>query len=384
LRRFRPLLPPAVLALGWAVLGAGLFASPLPKPQQPAEQTADADVSGVVASGRDGEPVPYALVKIASLERRTFADADGRFRLRRVPPGVYRVRAEQLGYATAELGVTVPRDGSAPEPVVLELEPRPIPVEGIAVSAEPVECADPGFPDPETADHAAQILDELRKNLERQRLLIERYPLQLRGEQRRQYLTLGGKVVGEHVDTIVVDLRGGSEASFYRPGSLVEVDTVRSGKVLDVKWRLRLASHSDLFRDIFQQNHCFRYVGTATVRDQVLHRIDFIPVAAIRTADVTGSLFIDGRGFVLRSATMSSVNFPEFPIGPRSFRVAITYREIYPGLLVAETVQSSIGHRNSKHEGRGFSVFVQHDRYFEYEFLGPEPGADVAGAGEER
>jgi hypothetical protein len=359
--------------MGWAVLGRGVLAAPLQEP-------ARSDVSGLVVSSHDGEPVSYALVKIVSPQRTAFADADGRFRLRRVPPGVYRVRAEQLGYATAELEVTVPRDASVPEPVVFELDPRPIPVEGIAVSAEPVECADPGFPDPETAGYATRILDELRKNLERYRLLIERYPVRIHGEVTKQYLSPGRERAITYVDSSVFILR--PDTTPYRPGSLVRVDTIEPGKVWNVT--LRRTTHQDLFREAFQRNHCFRYVGTATVRGEVFHRVDFIPVAAIRTADVAGSLYIDGRRFVLRNAVFRAVNFPELPIGPKSFRVAVVYREIYPTFMMPETVEMWIGARNLKHKGLEFDTFLQRYRYLEYEFVGPEPGGDEAGAGEAR
>jgi len=60
-------------------------------------------------------PIDSAEIRIASMQRRTFSDANGVFRLDGVKPGSYEVRARRLGFAPQVRRVTVGNDrgGSA-------------------------------------------------------------------------------------------------------------------------------------------------------------------------------------------------------------------------------------------------------------------------------
>lgn len=66
-----------------------------------------ADLVGVVASAETGKVIDGARVSIPELDLSFTSDAEGRFELRRMPPGTYRVRIQYLGYSTNESPVPV-------------------------------------------------------------------------------------------------------------------------------------------------------------------------------------------------------------------------------------------------------------------------------------
>ena len=106
-RRLGPLLV-AVAAMAW---GGPLTA------QQPADapgvdSTAApsdtfADLVGVVASRTTGEPIADALISVPELDLSFASGTGGRFELRRLPPGTYRLRVQYLGYSTNEQAIEV-------------------------------------------------------------------------------------------------------------------------------------------------------------------------------------------------------------------------------------------------------------------------------------
>ena len=66
-----------------------------------------ADLVGVVASAETGEVISDARVSIPELDLSFASTPEGRFELRRVPPGTYRVRVQYLGFSTNESPVPV-------------------------------------------------------------------------------------------------------------------------------------------------------------------------------------------------------------------------------------------------------------------------------------
>lgn len=66
-----------------------------------------AHVGGVVRD-EDGEPVADAWVAVPSLARLAFSDAQGRFRLARIPPGTHEVRVRDRGGRETGAELTVP------------------------------------------------------------------------------------------------------------------------------------------------------------------------------------------------------------------------------------------------------------------------------------
>jgi hypothetical protein len=80
-----------------------LFAGALPARAQEGGGT----VEGVATEAGDGRPLPYSMVRLlpvparAGESLRVLTEADGRFRIARVPAGEYRVQLERIGYQSA-------------------------------------------------------------------------------------------------------------------------------------------------------------------------------------------------------------------------------------------------------------------------------------------
>jgi iron complex outermembrane recepter protein len=107
------------------------IAAPLPG----AEPETGAVVQGVVRS-TEGGALPHAHVALAGTYRATMTDADGRFVLRGVAPGRYRLEASTLGYRSAGRDIEVGGPGAVLW-LELLLETSPLSIPGVQVTATP-------------------------------------------------------------------------------------------------------------------------------------------------------------------------------------------------------------------------------------------------------
>ena len=116
---------------GGALLGALLGLGALTPAIAEAQQQTGEIVGRVVAASTSG-PIGTALVSIEDVGLRATTDAQGRFRLGRVPVGTFRVDVTALGYRPLQRQVTV----GAGERVSLavELAVRPIELGGLSVN----------------------------------------------------------------------------------------------------------------------------------------------------------------------------------------------------------------------------------------------------------
>jgi iron complex outermembrane recepter protein len=134
----------STLRLLSALLLVGATAFPLPAASQPREGSAVAPLgalAGRVVEGGNGRPVEGALVLTTRPVRSAVTDRDGRFFLREPGDGPLRIRVEAPGYAALEAEVRGPvhaPPGGASAPLVLELLPDPLRLEGLAVTASPL------------------------------------------------------------------------------------------------------------------------------------------------------------------------------------------------------------------------------------------------------
>ena len=64
-------------------------------------------VTGVVRSRHTGEPLPYASVVLVGTGRGTPAGREGRFVIRDIPPGAYRIEASYVGFEKLDREVTI-------------------------------------------------------------------------------------------------------------------------------------------------------------------------------------------------------------------------------------------------------------------------------------
>lgn len=96
------------------------------------------EVRGRVTEQSSGTPVPGAVVEVAGSGLRTFAAADGGFRLRGLLPGEREIRVHAPGYRTSTVAIQAENGRSLWLPVALESET--VALEGIRVTAERVEA----------------------------------------------------------------------------------------------------------------------------------------------------------------------------------------------------------------------------------------------------
>lgn len=129
--------PVRPLLAATAAIALWLLASP-----PTAAQQEPGEIRGTVVDVRRQAPVGLAAVSIPALDRRTVADAEGRFRFRDVPPGSYELRVRFLGYEAAVREVEVPSGGT--RTVEVRVAPGPVELEELEVSVRSLTWV-PGF-----------------------------------------------------------------------------------------------------------------------------------------------------------------------------------------------------------------------------------------------
>jgi iron complex outermembrane recepter protein len=92
-------------------------------------------VEGVVRAG-DGSPLPHAQVVALPTGRGTVTDRAGRFVLRDLAPGRYRLEVTAIGYRPVVEEVEV-RAGGGPVRLAVTLTPTPLSIPGVQVTATP-------------------------------------------------------------------------------------------------------------------------------------------------------------------------------------------------------------------------------------------------------
>jgi len=90
-------------------------------------------ILGRVVDAASGEPLVNAIVAVPARSIAVLSSEDGSFRLERVPTGTQILRVQQFGYAELVEVVTV---AGPTLDVVIELQPAPLPVQGLDVVVE--------------------------------------------------------------------------------------------------------------------------------------------------------------------------------------------------------------------------------------------------------
>jgi vitamin B12 transporter len=119
----------AAFACGIALLALSVFHPRRALAQWPGH------IHGSVTDAVTGSPVSQVAVQLPELSRTTTSDPAGTFRLRGVDPGVHRLVVARLGYAPAEILVSV--ENGAIARVRLMMTPAPVGIEGVGVRVDP-------------------------------------------------------------------------------------------------------------------------------------------------------------------------------------------------------------------------------------------------------
>jgi hypothetical protein len=281
-----------------------------------------AQVSGVVLSEADGQPIPYSTIIVGDDAPGRFASAAGQFTLGAA--GKYRVRARQIGF--------VPLDTTVSESGTLVLRLQPI-AAGIAATAAQRQrgCDAPGL------DATGAVFELLHDNAERYRILLDQYPFNYRMEEsRRVRLTPLGDAVhpmGDAdqdsviaVDTASYDSR---QRHQYSVGSVLYEERTSTGEKRTIMY---LPTLSDLADPAFEATHCFAYAGDAHHE----MRIDFRPDDRIKTPDIAGSVYLDDVKYIVRRAAFR-LTHGGGALGAASLTVTTTFREVKPSVPTLES-----------------------------------------------
>jgi hypothetical protein len=84
---------------------------------------ATGSIAGTLRDATTNDPLSGAQLVVVDLNRTAVTDADGRYRLDRLPAGTHRLLVRRIGYAPRTLDALVPADGAIEIMIVLRAEP---------------------------------------------------------------------------------------------------------------------------------------------------------------------------------------------------------------------------------------------------------------------
>lgn len=317
-------------------------------------------VSGAIVADGTGFPIPYSTVRLLPLGRERFADRNGSFIYYAVPPGPYHVVVRMLGYMPIDTAIVI-QPGVAVALTVTMVR-IPTSLEEVQVKAPPRRCIFPdemGYvEDPELG----MVLNEAKKNAQREQLLRRTYPFEYRLAQSHDTHDMVDSTAIMQYDTVTYR----SDDSWrYRKGRVVSDD--RNRLFGDVRL-MRLPTLADLADRQFLMAHCFKYAGIVDQGGRPAHRIDFSPDSSLMAPDVEGSVYIDSATYLIRRARFRLTRGGSVRPPILGMEVTTTYREILPNVALFDEIRSvqPLSGRNA----RGHRVeFRETQRLLTYRFI---------------
>ena len=289
-------------------------------------------VSGAVISDGSGNPVPFSTVRIQPLGREKFTDRNGSFAWYSIPPGLYTLQVRMLGYQPFDSLVQVVP--TSPLALTIMLRRVPTSLEEVKVTAPPRLCIFPdemGFvSDPELA----LVLNEARKNAQREQLLRRTYPFEYRMAQSHATRDM---VTGRSTLQYDTATYRSDDTWRYRRGRVVTED--RSKLFGEVRV-MRLPTLADLADRVFLASHCFQYAGVVEENGRPAHRIDFHADSTLKAPDVEGSLYLDSATYLIRRAQFRLTRSASVKPPILGLEVTTTYREILPNVALFDQILS--------------------------------------------
>jgi hypothetical protein len=261
---------------------------------QGAPARASASIVGFVTGRQSGEPLGFADATIEDIAIRTFAQSNGMFRLRGIPPGPVNLRVRRLGFTPVTLHLVLVEGRE--DTVRVALDRLAIQLERVRVSDE--VCPSRGVERGDTATLA--ILRQLWDNAERNKLLAHESPFVSRMERAigapEGLVPLGGnqRINFTRIDTV----QFAAEHEWrYEPGKLVVRTEPDEGP--EASEKMIVPQLVDFADDVFTDNHCFKYAGVSKVDGVRRIQVDFEPIKTLREPDVRGSMFLDTVSYQL-------------------------------------------------------------------------------------
>lgn len=322
---------PLLLLLLVATTAGALGAQVAPAQSQPSVQGA-VTLSGEIVAEGTAIPIPFSTVKLLPLGRERFTDRSGGFVYYSIAPGEYKLQVKMVGYVPVDTAIVV----KANSPLVLTITMKRIPtaLEAVQVLAPPRLCLFPdemGFvQDPELAT----VLDEARKNAQREQLLRRTYPFEYRLAQSHDTYDRRTRTSAMQYDTVMYR----SDDSWrYRKGKIVSDDLNRIFGEIRL---MRLPTLADLADRTFLAAHCFKYSGVVDEGGRPAHRIDFLADSTLVSPDVEGSIFLDSATYLIRRAQFRLTRGGSVKPAILGMEVTTTYREILPNVALFDEIRS--------------------------------------------
>jgi hypothetical protein len=289
-------------------------------------------VSGAIISSGSGNPVPFSTVRLQPLGRERFADRDGSFAIYSVPAGTYELQVRMLGYLPFDsLIQVIPNQALA---LTIEIRRLPTSLEEVRVTAPPRRCLFPdemGYvADPELA----LVLNEARKNAQREQLLRRTYPFEY---QMAQSHATRDMVTGRSTLQYDTATYRSDDTWRYRRGRVV---TDEKNKLFGDVRVMRLPTLADLADRHFLASHCFKYAGTVEDNGRSAHRIDFFSDSTLIAPDVEGSLYLDSATYLIRRAQFRLTRGGSVKPAILGLEVTTTYKEILPNVALFDQILS--------------------------------------------
>lgn len=313
-----------LLAMTAVVLGGRLDAQ---EPAAASRQAVGLDVRVLTAEGMG---LGYSAVSVPQQGLERFSDASGRA-VFTVSPGRVQLRVRRLGF--------IPRDTTldvrAATVVRIALERVSFTLTEVTVVAWP-PCKRPGLPRRRDDPELVGIVDQLRENADRYRLLTRRYPFSYDAERELAEQAPGEPRSVERIDTIVVR---GDINERYEPGRIVRFEREGRSRRSPGQWMMRIPTLADLADERFIENHCFHVAGLEQKGEERLLRIDIVAAERLRAPDVNVSVWLDPAGFQLRHASFTLVKATTFP-HLLSVISEVDYAEVVPFVPVINELRT--------------------------------------------
>lgn len=322
-----------------------------------------------VVTAPEGIAVGYAVVAAAALGIERFTNASGIVAIPIPAPGRVALRIKRLGFVPKDTMVLVTDAGS--QSVVVALKRVEVKLEAVTVVAWP-PCKRPGVPRRGGDARVRTVVEQIRQNAERYRLLIKTYPFNYASLREMGQRGLDGSEEIESSDTIVVT---GQPSWTYRPGTLIareDVRLLRRETRNASEWVMRIPSIGDLAEQVFIDNHCFHVAGLEEKEGQRLLRIDIIAAERLKTADVNVVAWLDPQDFQLRYATFALSQIPPQFRGLLHSINRVSYVELLPFVPVMNlmTAENLVQLENPE---RRTQTFIERQRILTLSFLGARP-----------
>lgn len=306
----------------------------------PAESASQAAVSQAAAvpiplrvqvvTRAEGAPLGYSVVSLPDQGIERFTNATGIVVIPVSAPGNVTVTVKRLGYLPRDTSIAVTE--SQGQSVVIALERVSFTLDKVTVVAWP-PCRRPGIPRGRNDAQTRDIIEQLRQNGERYKLLTTQFPFTYDIERNFTRKVLNHLEESERQDTITIN---GVPSWEYTPGRMISRDPNPSMG----GWIVHLPVLSDLADKRFIDNHCFHVAGLENKEGSDLLRIDIVAAERLRGPDVNATVWLDPKQLQLRYASFTLSTIPAQFRNLLHVVSQVSYVEVSPFIPVMSEVET--------------------------------------------